>query len=295
MIDLHIHTLHSDGDCTVLEILRKCQKEKLDIISITDHNQISAYDELDKIKIEEHYKGKIVVGTELKCVYNHMPMEILAYGFSLSEMQKSKYIMTPQKLYDVQSSYLESIKENGEKIGLYFDKSIVLGKQNLEFASAIFEREILRDKRNIEILKQNGIEMKQSFYREAQSNPNSIFYIDETKDYPKMQEVIDEIHNMNGLAFLAHLYESPLQNHEKTMKDIIKKHNLDGVECYHSGFRKEEMEWMVNFCKTNKLYMSGGSDYHGKAKPTVKLGKAVCGEHIPNQIVNDWIDNIEYF
>lgn len=57
MIDLHIHTLHSDGDFTALEILQKAENEKLDIISITDHNQISAYDELEEIhNIQDYYK-----------------------------------------------------------------------------------------------------------------------------------------------------------------------------------------------------------------------------------------------
>lgn len=51
----------------------------------------------------------------------------------------------------------------------------------------------------------------------------------------------------------------------------------------------------MNFCKTNKLYMSGGSDYHGKAKPAVKLGKAVEGEIISNEIVSDWICDVNYF
>ena len=68
MIDLHIHTTHSDGDYTVTQILQKAEDEKLDIISITDHNQISAYDELDTILIKNYFKGKIIVGTELKCV-----------------------------------------------------------------------------------------------------------------------------------------------------------------------------------------------------------------------------------
>ena len=223
MIDLHIHTCHSDGDYTALEILEKAQKEQLDIISITDHNQVSAYSELTNIDINKYYYGNIITGTELKCVYNHTPMEILAYGFDLGKMQKSKYIITPQKLYEVQSSYLEFIKKKGEHIGLYFDKNLKLNKENLEFASSTFERELLKDKRNIEILKQYGISMKQPFYREAQSNPNSIFYIDETKDYPEMQEVIDEIHDANGLAFLAHLYEYPLKNYEQTIKEIVRK------------------------------------------------------------------------
>lgn len=223
-----------------------------------------------------------------------MPMEILAYGFELQKMKESECIITPKKLYNVQSNYLEYIKKKGKQIGLFFDNNLQINPQNIEYAASIFEREIWKDERNIEILKKNGIEMKQPFYREAQSNPNSIFYIDETKDYPDMQEIIDEIHKTNGFAFLAHLYEYPIENHEEVIKQIIKEFYLDGIECCHSSFRKEQSEWLVDFCKKRNLYMSGGSDYHGKAKPRVKFGRAVDEQPISNELINSWIQNVDY-
>ena len=295
MIDLHIHTTHSDGSYSPLEILQKAQQENLDIISITDHNQISAYDELENVYMQDYYKGKIIVGTELKCVYNHMPVEILAYGFERSKMKETPYITTPQKLYIVQSNYLDYIKKKGKQIGLFFDKDLHIPLEKLEFASAVFERELWKDERNVEKKKKHGINMKMPFYREAQSNPESIFYIDETKDYPKVQDVIDEIHKVKGLAFLAHLYEYPLYNHETIIRKIIKEFDLDGIECCHSSFTNQQSEFMIGFCKKQKLYMSGGSDYHGKAKPKVKFARAINDEFIPNELVQDWVEKIEYY
>ncbi len=295
MIDLHIHTTHSDGDYNPIEILQKGQEEKLDFLSITDHNQISAYEELDSIYVSDYFKGKLIVGAELKCVYKHLAVEILAYGFNRSIMQQSGYITTFQKFYEIQSNYLEYIKKKGKQIGLFFNPSLQISEGKLEYAAATFERELWKDVRNEEILKRNGISMHMPFYREAQSNPKSIFYIDEIKDYPKMQEVIDEIHKANGLAFLAHLYEYPLENHEETVTSMIKKFDLDGIECCHSNFTKEQSKFLIDFCKENKRYMSGGSDYHGKAKPKVKFAKAVEQEPIPTQIAQDWIYQVEYY
>lgn len=295
MIDLHIHTTHSDGEFTPVEILKKAKQEELSIISITDHNQISAYDELDKVCIHHYFKGKIIVGTELKCVYQHMPIEILAYGFHREKMKASNCITTVQKLYDVQSNYLDYIKKKGKQIELFFDDNLQISLEKLEFAAATFERELWKDERNKEILKEYGIDMHMPFYREAQSNPNSIFYIDETKDYPKVQEVLDEIHKANGLAFLAHLYEYPLENHEETIKKMIKEFNLDGIECCHSSFTKQQSDFLIDFCKKEKLYMSGGSDFHGKAKPKVKLAKVMNNETIPNELIRDWMEKIEYY
>lgn len=295
MIDLHIHTTHSDGDFTPIEILQKAEQEKLSIISITDHNQISAYDELDAICIDDYYKGKLIVGIELKCVYNHMPMEILAYGFERKKMKKSNHITTKQKLYEVQSNYLDFLKKKGNQIGLLFDNNLQISMEKLEFAAATFERELWKDERNVEILNNNGINMKMPFYREAQTNPNSIFYIDETKDYPKMQEVIEDIHKAKGFAFLAHLYEYPLENHQKTIQKIVKEINLDGLECCHSNFTKKQSEDLINFCKNHKLYMSGGSDYHGRARPKAQFARAVENKPILNELLEDWIDKIEYY
>ena len=41
--------------------------------------------------------------------------------------------------------------------------------------------------------------------------------------------------------------------------------------------------------------MSGGSDYHGKAKPKVKFARAINDEFIPNELVQDWVEKIEYY
>lgn len=40
MIDLHLHTNCSDGTDTVEELLEKAEQNKLEIISITDHDSI---------------------------------------------------------------------------------------------------------------------------------------------------------------------------------------------------------------------------------------------------------------
>ena len=52
MIDLNTHTKHSDGTDKCIELLQKAQEQGLDIISITDHNTVDAYFELEKINIK---------------------------------------------------------------------------------------------------------------------------------------------------------------------------------------------------------------------------------------------------
>ena len=63
MIDMHIHTKYSDGTGTVKEVLQKAEEMKLEYISITDHDNCSAYNELRDMNIEELYSGKIISNT----------------------------------------------------------------------------------------------------------------------------------------------------------------------------------------------------------------------------------------
>lgn len=81
MIDLHIHTSYSDGTDSVRELLENAERKKLEVISITDHDQIGAYVELEQNPdLRKIYNGEIIIGSELKTFYRDVSIEVLAYG-----------------------------------------------------------------------------------------------------------------------------------------------------------------------------------------------------------------------
>ena len=55
MIDLHMHTKYSDGTDDIISFLQKAEKNNLEIISITDHNTVKAYLELNKLNIKDYF------------------------------------------------------------------------------------------------------------------------------------------------------------------------------------------------------------------------------------------------
>ena len=57
MIDLHIHSVYSDGSKTVEKILKMCEEKKLEYISITDHNTAKQY-ENEALKNNKIFSGK---------------------------------------------------------------------------------------------------------------------------------------------------------------------------------------------------------------------------------------------
>ena len=110
-VDLHMHSKYSDGSCTVIELLKKANQEKLSIISITDHDIISAYEELTDKEILSNFDGHIISGCECKSVYNQIPIEILGYGFDIEMFSKS-FILKKKDLKEIQTEYLEYLKKN---------------------------------------------------------------------------------------------------------------------------------------------------------------------------------------
>ena len=64
--ELHVHSHHSDGKNTVEEIVEAARKEKLDFISLTDHNTVSGFSSIP------NGGGLLVIrGMELTTYYGH--------------------------------------------------------------------------------------------------------------------------------------------------------------------------------------------------------------------------------
>lgn len=64
LADLHLHTIHSfDGTATVPAVLRQAHKNGLDVIAITDHDEISGA--LEALKLAPHYGVDVIPGSEI--------------------------------------------------------------------------------------------------------------------------------------------------------------------------------------------------------------------------------------
>lgn len=291
MIDLHLHTNHSDGTDTVAELLENAGKQQLEIISITDHDTVGAYYEIEKRpELLNRFTGQLLVGVELKAIYNKTNIEILGYGFDYKKLK----IRVPDK-EKMQNEILQHFIAIGKKIGLVFDENIKIEINNPEkyFAGTTFANEILKHKENIDIIERISKNFTvDSFYRKHESNIDSPFYYDASKYYPNIKEVIENIHEAGGLAFLAHGFEYPFNNPEKEIENILKTKNIDGLECEHSSFTKEQIIFMKDLCKKYNKYMSGGTDYHAKNKPDVKIGTGINNNMKINiELIQDWIMN----
>ena len=87
MIDLHMHTIYSDGDKTAYEVLKMCEERRLEYISITDHDTCWQYED-EALKNNKIFSGKIIKGAELHAVFQNRSIEILAYNIDTNIIEE---------------------------------------------------------------------------------------------------------------------------------------------------------------------------------------------------------------
>ena len=61
---------------------------------------------------------------------------------------------------------------------------------------------------------------------------------------------------------------------------------LDGIECYYSMHDKRLTDLCLTICKKYDLVPTGGSDYHGSAKPHIHLGRGKGDLRVPYSCVD---------
>ena len=76
----------------------------------------------------------------------------------------------------------------------------------------------------------------------------------------------------------------------KFIDDLMQEVKLDGIECFHpSSADDDKKDILVDYARKNNLYISGGSDYHGKLKPDIQIGIGRGNLNISENIIKDWI------
>ena len=286
MIDLHMHTKYSDGTDSLKEILQNCEKKELSVISITDHNNCDAYFEMENLNISDYFSGKIIAGIELNTKAEGVPIEILGYNIDYQKMNKlaKKTYLSTERRNELEFKRL--VKKCND-YGIVLDNDVLETFDKNDFASVAIHKSITNHQENKLKIKENAWKSSIDFYREYMSNPSTPLYVEMDDMVPDLDTAINLVKDSGGLVFIPHIYEYR-DNTPKVLDYILKNGRLDGIECYYTTFTEEQHNYILNLSKDKELFVSGGSDYHGKRKPLVQLGIGHGNLRIPEEIQKPW-------
>ena len=289
MIDLHTHTNLSDGTDDVKTLLTKAEEAGVECLSITDHNDCRAYEVLSQINVGEYYTGRIVPGCEFKVWLDGVSIEILGYKVNMEVLSKripELYISYEER----QRIEYDRLAEICKRLGLKFNEEEIAPDFKEDYGMYFVHHELVKYPENRKhFSSQEAWDNRSVFYRACLCNPNDVFYMDNSDNQPSVEEVIDLIKEAGGLAFMAHVYLY-WELSDRLFKTLMSTYPIDGVECCYWAYSDQQTQFLVDFCKKNNLYMSGGSDYHGGSHKENAIGKGLGNLNISFELIADWVD-----
>lgn len=263
MKDLHIHSVYSDGELNVNQIIEKVKENNVDFFSITDHDTIIGSKEVALNNLHHKNNLKFVTGIELSAKIDKGKCHILGYNYDINNELLNKKI----------KELKEMSKYNILLVVQYLKKNFNINLKDSDLESIFNKEGTFNNVQIAKLLVDLGYTktIEESFVNYIQQA--KMFVKNEKREFSPY-ECIDIIKKSGGIPVLAHNYQLKKDYMElKAFLIDLKRHGLMGLECYHSGFKICEMLNNVALAKKLNLLITGGSDYHGiNVKNDIEIG-----------------------
>ncbi len=282
-IDLHVHSTASDGSLTPEEVVQLAVESELSAFALTDHDTLAGIkraQEAAKLVTEQGNQVEVIPGTEISAAYDKKDIHILGLFVDPDNPILSEELGNARLERDRRN---EKMASNLQKAGV----DITVEKMRETGGDAVLTRAHFA-----KFMVEHGyVKTNQDAFTKY-LNSDSPYYV--PREYLKPEEAIKLIHQAGGLAILAHplLYKYSLEGVEKLVAYLV-DFDLDGLEAIYSsnmGFDEGRLRHIAN--KYN-LAITGGSDFHGAAKPNIKLGVGKGNIRVPYSILEDLEDRLK--
>ncbi len=290
-IDLHMHSIISDGVLTTKEIIDEAVKNNVDTISICDHDSIEAYTE----ELFEYAKSNninIIKGVEIS-TQDGVGVHVLGYNIDINNKE---LIDTLYKLRNARHIYLHDVAKKLNELGYK------VNVEELDKVDAVTKAHISSDvvdnKENEELLmKTYGYIPNRGEFIETIMNEGCPAYVKKATVTPK--EAADVIRKAGGKAVLAHpvgfKYEDDLNIDD--VQKIVDKMNPDGIEANYLyvdryNNRVDEVDKWREFAKKNNKFTTVGSDFHKKDGFKPEIGFVNWDIDLTNEEIEEILNNI---
>jgi predicted metal-dependent phosphoesterase TrpH len=275
VIDLHTHTNESDGSYTPVELIGHAAALKLEALAISDHDTFAGYDQavqpaadagLDLVCAIE--LGARTIGTPRRTIhllgyFLHRPPSV-QFRACLNELLASRRERNLRLIDKLQSMGIDITLQEVERIG-----RTLTGRPH--FARVLVHKGYAAN--------------SEEAFRKYLGESASAFV---ERQQPDANVGLQQILAGGGLPVLAHPGRLNIRDPgiEEHLIASLKDAGLKGIEVYHSDHGPDDVERYDRLAKKYGLAKSGGSDFHGDAKPRVALGTGVGGNvNVPKSIL----------
>jgi len=269
-VDLHTHSVFSDGTATPEELVRMAAELRLAALAITDHDTTEG--SVLALTLGREYGVRVIAGIEISCMHREYSLHILGYGID------PEHPVLLEKMRQIQVGRLE---RNEKILARLAELGIDITPDELDRFSACGQAGRPHIAR---LLMEKGII--------ADLNAAFRLYIGKGKPAYANRfcftaaETIDFLHQAGGVAVLAH--PGKIDPGMKVLPGLVRElagRGLDGLEVIYPSHLKKVQKKLHKLTRQYNLIQTGGSDYHGGNRPGSMLAGGSNGFCPPDEIL----------
>jgi predicted metal-dependent phosphoesterase TrpH len=249
-VDLHSHTLYSDGTLTPTELVRLARTNGIRALAVTDHDHVGGLDEA--LEAGSQTGLEIIPGIELSISHAEFEdIHLLVYYFAWHDPLLQARLEDFRIAREMRAErILERINaklgaEGREPIPYAAVKTQVQGAFGRpHIASALLERGYVPD-------------MNTAF-------KDYLIPCNVPKYYMPADEALALVRQARGLSSVAHpRFITPDRARLRQVIHELGASGLDAIEAYHSDHYPDDRLYLIRLANQLGMIVTGGSDYHG--------------------------------
>jgi 3',5'-nucleoside bisphosphate phosphatase len=269
IVDLHTHTLRSDGVLQPVELVRAAAEAGITTLAITDHDSLAAYRELI-LGRGMPSPIELIPGVEINALAKGIPLaegELHILGFGMNPADEA-FEAALVKQRSARRVRFERTIARLREVGMPIDAH--LGHIDLTRDDALGRPTIGRAL----IAAGYASSVEDAFNRLiGWGGPGYV-----AREGMGPREAIDAIRAAGGVPVLAHFSEAPEQ--VPLLRELVEI-GLAGLEVFYISFTPETVAAVGAVAADLGLLATGGSDYHGD---TSTYAEAHAALHVPDSV-----------
>ncbi len=290
MVDLHVHSTHSDGTFSPARIVEEAMWAGLSAVALTDHDTISGNDEFLAAGAARGIDA--IAGVEISAQYENPE----AHGSRDGEMHILGYFPRWDAATARQLGPLAEIREGRN------ERNPKIIARLCELGCDITYDEVVSHAGNDVVGRPHiaAVLVAKGYAKNSQDAFNRYLAKGAPAYLPKQifpqHEAVQLIARAGGIPVLAHpkmLGITGIKLLEQLVESLIGS-GLRGIEVYYSVHQPAEVACYTAIAERYDLLVTGGSDFHGANKPRIMLGRGFGTLNVPDSCARALLDSLSH-
>ncbi len=263
-IDLHVHSLVSDGSFQPVGLVEEAERQGLSAFALTDHDSTAG--NAEAAEAAEASGIGFLPGMELSVEYRGRQLHIVCLGF---DCEHPAFQRMYRWIRSVKEAKIPEIVEYVRQKGMDISMEEV---RKHSYGRAVDRYTVMRYLVSLRM------------YERAQ--PIWDHYLNPAVEEMGLninitaEEALPVIHEAGGITSLAHFHKNiGLKGMTRAEQEQVIVHlhgmGLDGMERWYSNYSPEDAAFAAAMIEKYHLLSTAGTDFHGENRPDVVMGHGV--------------------